>query len=475
MSGVDIEYRPVRSYPMGQTASHLLGYIGEVSPEELTQTEYAGYQVGDYVGKAGVEKLFEKWLKGEDGYKFKIVDAQGRERPPDIIPGLMLEPQAPVPGHDVRLTIDMDLEELAQNLLAGKAGAIVMLSVKDGEVLAMVSSPTFDPALFGAGVNPEAWKILEADPDHPLLNRAIQGAYPPGSTFKLTLALAGLADNIIDPEQKLHCGGVFMFGNIPFKCWRKGGHGAIALKDAIIQSCDIYFYQRGIQLGIDRIAHYANLLGFGVKSGIGLPSENPGLIPTSAWRENVRGEKWRPGDTVSASIGQGFILVTPLQEAMMAMTIANEGGQFKPTLLKSVHGVPEQYYDEFRPKMYPRPIIPEKDWAFIKDAMTGVVNTPAGTAYWGAKSDKVKIAGKTGTAQVIKSKTYEGMSESTIPEKYHDHAWFVAYAPADNPRIAVAVLVEHGGHGASAAAPLARTMIEKYMELYPEGEAEAGN
>jgi penicillin-binding protein 2 len=475
LSGVDIEYRPIRSYPMGQIACHLLGYIGEVSPEELEQPEYAGYQVGDYVGKAGVEKLFEKWLKGNDGYKFKIVDAQGRERPPDIIPGLRLEPQAPAPGRDIRLTIDMDLEELAQNLLSGKAGAIVMLSVKDGEVLAMVSSPTFSPELFGSAINPAEWKKVESDQDHPLLNRPIQGAYPPGSVFKLTLALAGLGDNIIDPNQKLHCSGVFMFGNIPFKCWRKGGHGNIALQDAIIQSCDIYFYQRGIQLGIDRIAHYANLLGLGVKSGIGLQSENSGLIPTSAWRENVRGEKWRTGDTVSAAIGQGFILVTPLQAAMMAMTIANEGKLYKPTLLESVADVPEQSYEEFLPKLIQKANISAKNWKLVKDAMTGVVNDPAGTAYWGARSDKVKIAGKTGTAQVIKSKTYEGMPESAIPEKYHDHAWFISYAPAESPRVAVAVLVEHGGHGASAAAPLARAMIEKYMELYPEGEAEAKN
>jgi len=466
LSGVDIEYRPVRSYPLAEVGCHVLGYIGEVSPSELTQPEYAGHQMGDYTGKAGVEKLFDKWLHGTDGYKFKVVDARGRERPPDAFSGIRLDPQPPVAGKDVSLTLDLELEQLAQELLKDKAGAIVMISVKDGEILAMASAPTFNPELFGSSVHPEQWRKVETDPAHPLLHRAIQGAYPPGSTFKPVLALAGLEDKVIDPGQKLPCRGVYMFGRIPFKCWRKHGHGRMSLPEAIIQSCDIYFYQRGVQLGIDRIAHYANLLGFGLRTGIGLDSESSALIPTSGWRENVRGEKWRPGDTVSASIGQGFVLVTPLQAAMMAMTIANEGELYKPVLMRRVPGVPEPEYREFRPKLIQKLNFSSQTWKIVKGALADAVNTPHGTGYWGARSDKVKIAGKTGTAQVVKSKFYEGKSESQVPLEFRDHAWFVSYAPADNPKVAVSVVVEHAGHGASAAAPLARAMIEKYMELY---------
>lgn len=468
LSGIDIEYRPLRSYPGLEIGCHVLGYIGEISSAELLQLKYADYQQGDFIGKAGLEKIFEKYLHGTPGYRFKIVDAQGRERPPDIIPGVSLKPQAPTPGRDVTLTIDLDLQTLAQSLLVGKAGAIVMISVKDGEILAMASSPTFNPEVFSNPFHPEEWKKLETDPAHPLYNRAIQGVYSPGSVFKLVLALAGLEEKTIDPVQKLRCNGIYYFGGLPFKCWKKLGHGTIALQDAIIQSCDIYFYQRGVQLGIDRIAYYANLLGLGLRTGIDLPSENSGLIPTSSWRENVRKEKWHPGDTVSASIGQGFILVTPLQAAMLAMAIANQGELYKPVILRSISGVSETELQEFRPRLMQKVNFSPETWKLVREAMTGVVNDPHGTAYWGARSSKVRLAGKTGTAQVVKSKKFEGVAEALIPMEFRDHAWFIAYAPAENPRVAVSVLVEHGGHGASAAAPLARTMVEKFLELYPE-------
>jgi len=466
LSGVDIEYRPIREYPQSEVACHVLGYIGEMSPLELEQPEFASYQMGDYMGKAGVEKLFEKWLRGKDGYKFKMVDAQGRERPPSIIPGVIFKAKEPAAGKDVRLTIDLDLQELAGSLLKDKAGSIVMLSVKDGKVLTMANSPTFNPQVFGNPFHPEEWRKLETDPSHPLYNRAVQGMYPPGSTFKVIDALAGLQEKVVDPDQKLRCKGVYYFGGIPFKCWRKGGHGAIALANAIIQSCDIYFYQLGHRLGVDRIAQYANLLGLGMKTGIGFPNESGGLIPTSAWREKVRGEKWHPGDTISVAIGQGFVLVTPLQAAVLAMVIANEGELFKPVILEEIQGVPAQELNKYAAKMIQKVNFSPDTWKLVKTAMSEVVSNPSGTAYWGARSDKVKIAGKTGTAQVVKAKRFEGMSEKDIPVKFRDHAWFIAYAPADNPRVAVSVLVEHGGHGASAAAPLARTMIEKYMELY---------
>jgi len=472
MPGVDIEYQPIRFYPSGEAACHILGYIGEISPLEMQKPEFSDYQMGDYIGKAGVEQLYEKWLRGRDGTKFKIVDAQGRERSPEIIPGIKFESKPPEPGKDVRLTIDLELQELAQSMLAGKAGAIVMLSVKDGEVLVMASAPTFNPEVFRGQIDVEAWKQLEQDPMHPLFNRPVQGTYPPGSTFKVVDAIAGLQEKVLDANTRFSCPGVFYLGKIPFRCWSKGGHGSISLQPAIIQSCDVYFYHVGYLLGIDRIAYYANLLGLGLRTGIGFPSESSGLIPTSQWREQVRKEKWHTGDTISASIGQGFISLTPIQSAVMTMTIANEGRLYRPTLLKEVMGVPESEYAELGPKLVQKLPFAAQNWKIVKDAMTGVVNTPGGTAFRGARSDKVKIAGKTGTAQVVKLKAFEGFSESQIPEKFRDHAWFIAYAPADDPQVAVTVLVEHGGHGASAAAPLARTLIEKYMELYPEEKIE---
>ena len=468
LPGVDIEYQPIRRYPGGDMACHILGYIGEISPTEMGKPEYAGYQMGDYTGKSGLEKMFEKWLKGTDGYRLKIVDAQGRERPQDLIPGLKFEPRPPAPGKNVRLTLDLNLEQLAQDLLKDKGGSIVMLSVKDGEVLAMASAPTFNPEVFSGAIRADDWKKLETDPDRPLFNRSIQGAYPLGSVFKLVEALAALETKVIDPEQKLPCTGIWMFGNIAFHCWRKGGHGMIALTNAIIQSCDIYFYQIGNKLGVDRIAHYSNLLGLGLTTGIGLGGESGGLIPTAAWRENVKGEKWNAGDTISVAIGQGYVLVTPLQAATLAMIIANEGKLWRPMFLKEVEGVAPEEYQEFSPMLNQKTVFNERTWKIVKEAMAGVVSNPSGTGYFGARSTKVTIAGKTGTAQVIKLKEYQGMNEGAIPVRYRDHAWFVAFAPVENPKVAVSVLVEHGGHGASAAAPLARSMIEKYFELYSE-------
>jgi len=259
-----------------------------------------------------------------------------------------------------------------------------------------------------------------------------------------------------------------MFGNVAFHCWKKDTHGMIALTNAIIQSCDIYFYQVGNKLGVDRIAHYSNLLGLGLPTGIGLGGESGGLIPTEAWRENVKGEKWHAGDTISVAIGQGYVLVTPLQAAALAMIIANEGNLWRPMFLKEVEGVSPDEYKEFNPTLNQKTVFNERTWKIVKEAMAGVVSNPSGTAYFGARSTKVSIAGKTGTAQVIKLKEFQSMSEGALPMKYRDHAWFVAFAPVENPKVAVSVLVEHGGHGASAAAPLARSMIEKYFELYPE-------
>ena len=466
-SGVDIELRPVRSYPQAELASHVLGYLGEISPEELEQPQYRGYQLGDYIGKAGIERLKEPSLRGTDGFKYKVVDASGRERGQEILPGLKLESEPPLPGSNVTLTLDLELEQLASQELQGKTGAIVMLGAKTGEVLAMASSPAFNPEVFVNPFDPGEWTRLMTDPAHPLYNRAIQGTYPLGSVFKTVLSLAGLSEKFITPETAVRCNGVFHLGKIPFKCWRKNGHGIVSFHRALVESCDVYFYTLGNRLGVDRIAHYANLLGLGLRTGLGLEPESAGLIPSTGWMEKVRKQKWNAGDTISVSIGQGYVLATPLQTAVMAMVVGNEGELFRPRLVKKIAKSDGSGSVEYAPELIQKLQLKEQNWKLLKDALTGVVNEPGGTAYWTARSDLVTIAGKTGTAQVIKAKQFEGIPPEKVPEKYRDHAWFIAFAPADDPKVAVAVLVEHGMHGSSASGPIAKKLIEKYFELYP--------
>jgi len=467
LSGVDIELEPIRTYPQREVACHLIGYLGEISPKELAQEEFKDYHLGDMVGKSGIEKIYEHQLRGIDGYKFKAVDAQGKERSSEILKGLNLNPQPPKPGANIYLTIDLELQRYAQKLLDGKKGAIVMLSVKNGDVLVMASSPGFNPEIFINRLHPERWKKLEQDPTHPLYNRAVQGIYPPGSVFKLVVAIAGLEEGEVAPFKKIKCKGIYWLGKKAFGCWKKNGHGRINLEQAIIQSCDVYFYQLGLKLGIDRIAKYANLLGLGLRSGIGFKNEKSGLIPTAYWKEKFKGEKWNPGDTLNCAIGQGYVLVTPLQSALLAMVIANEGKLFKPRVALRVESSKGDI-QEIPPQLIQQLNFSKATWKIIKKAMLGVVNDPKGTAYWTARSAKVKIAGKTGTAQVIKLKKFEGKKLEEIPEKFRDHAWFIAFAPFDNPQIALSVVVENAGHGSTGAAPLAKKLIEKYFEIYPE-------
>jgi len=463
-SGVDIEFQPLRTYPEGEVACHLLGYIGEISSEELNKPEFANYKMGDFIGKAGVEKFLEKELQGKAGFKFKIVDARGRERSEELV-AIDLKPKPPEAGKDVHLTIDLELQRFAHNLLQGKTGAIVMLSTKTGEVLVMESSPGFNPQVFSNPLQKEEWKRLEQDPAHPLYNRAIQGNYPPGSIFKLVVALAGLEGKYITPETEVKCKGIFRLGRAQFKCWRENGHGIVKFRRAIVESCDVYFYTLGNLIGIDQISRFAYMLGLGLKTEIGLDQESRGLLPSTSWAEKVLKQVWNPGDTISASVGQGYILVTPLQAAILAMVIANEGELYRPIIVQKLSSIDKN--KAYPPELIQKLGVAKENWLLVKSAMTGVVNEPKGTAYWTVRSNKVQIAGKTGTAQVVKLKQFEGVSESKIPYQFRDHAWFIAFAPAENPEIALSVLVEHGGFGSSGAGPLAKALVEKYFELYP--------
>ena len=439
-----------RYYPNGGLASHVLGYVGEVNEKEL---RYEDYYPGDMVGRSGVEKEYEEVLRGIPGWEMWEVDAVGRKRK-------LVVSSSPVPGEDVYLTLDLDLQRKVEELLKDKQGCIVAMDPRDGEVLALASAPGFDPNLFVKGISAKDWKLLSQDKTHPLQNRCIQGLYPAGSVFKIVVALAGLESRKITPKQHYFCNGGYPFGGRVYRCWKKGGHGDLDLRRAIVESCDVYFYNLGHELGVDTIHKYGAILGLGRKTGIDLPHEKGGLLPSSQWKRRALGQIWFPGETLSLSIGQGYLQVTPLQLDLMLSQVVNGGIKIKPhLLLKVVKGGKVQPWGGREGGR-----LPFKRWdlAFIKDALRGVVEDPHGTGS-AARIPGIEVGGKTGTAQVVAMKE-DPDKEEELPPHWREHAWFVAFAPVRNPRIAVAVLVEHGGHGGSAAAPLAREVIKAYFQ-----------
>jgi penicillin-binding protein 2 len=347
-------------------------------------------------------------------------------------------------------------------------GALVAMDVENGDILALVSKPSFDPNAFAGGVSAATWKALTTDTWRPLQNRAIAGQYPPGSTYKAIVAAAALQEKVISPGGLVYCPGHFTLGRRTYRCWKKEGHGAMSLRDAIIQSCDVYFYQAGLKLGIDRLAFFARGFSLGRRTGIALPNEQSGLVPTAAWKEARFGEPWGAGETVSASIGQGFNLTTPLQLAVAYGAIANGGRVLRPRLLLGMRDSEGRSLPGPPPETRSTVPVSEKNLTLLRDALTAVVEEPRGT---GGRSrvPGIRVAGKTGTAQVVHMKHTENLEEHEVPLKYRDHAWFVAFAPADAPQIVVAVLNEHGGHGGSAAAPIAQRVLARWAEKHAPG------
>ena len=456
LPGVSLRIRPRRSYLMNSMAAHLLGYLGEIGPKQLKTQKEKRYGMGDEIGQFGLERRWDEFLRGRNGGQQVEVDALGRRV-------RVLHEVEDVPGHNVYLTLDRDLQETAYEALKGKEGSIVALEVHSGAVLALANTPAFDPNVFARGITAEEWRALGQDQAHPLNNRAVQGQYPPGSAFKIVLAIAALEENVIDPETPLLCHGSMAFGNRVFRDWKKEGHGAVDLHKGIVQSCDVYFYQLGQRIGIDRIAKYARALGLGEKTGIALDDEKPGLIPDSEWKMKRFGQPWFPGETPSASIGQGYINVTPLQMANLMAVVANGGTLYRPWFVRKVESLDGTLIREYGTEKIRFLALKERTLEHLRSALSEVVNSGAGTG-GAAKSNQVTIAGKTGTAQVAEMRGAIVKSEQ-LSYLIRDHAWFVAYAPADNPEIAVATLVEHGGHGGAAAAPLAKKVIEKYFSL----------
>jgi penicillin-binding protein 2 len=438
--GLIIEVEVSREYIYGDVGSHLIGYLGKLNPSQSKDPALKEIPPDTFIGQWGVELLFDKSLRGTLGKRVIEVDALGREI-------RLLQEKPPIKGKDITLSIDINLQEEAEKAFGEKAGALVAIKPDTGEILGMVSKPSFDPNLFAKGISYDKWIAFTQDKKNPMLNRALQSQYPPGSTFKIVTAIAALEEGIISPETKVDCRGGIDYGRWHFGCWRKQGHGVVSLHRAIVESCDTYFYEAGKRLGIDKIYDYATNLGLGKKTGIELGREKQGLIPNTKWKLKNKKQPWFLGETFNAAIGQGYVAVTPIQLAVMTSIIANGGNLYRPTLIKGA-----------QPIISGKVKIRSDTLEIVKSGLFGVVNEPGGTG-WAAKSQLMSIGGKTGTAQVVAIKR----DSQYLPEKFRDHAWFVAFAPVEKPEIALAILVEHGGHGGGAAAPIAKRAIEGYM------------
>ena len=455
LPGVEIQAESQRNYLYGNLAAHLLGYVGEVSSNQIEEQNNSALLAGSIIGQYGIERSYESYIRGTAGEKGIEVDALGHEMK-------QLYVKDPLPGNDIFLTIDLDLQRVAEAALGEEAGAIVALDPHTGEILAMVSHPAFDANRLSRGISNAEWEALSNDPGHPLTNRAIQGQYPPGSVFKIVAASAALETKEITPSFTVTCHGGFPFGGRIYRDWKAGGHGTVDLHLALVQSCDVYFYEVGRRVGVDRLAEFTARYGLGQETGVELLSEKKGLVPSTSWKQSSKKEPWFPGETLSFAIGQGYLTVTPLQLASLIGTVANGGTRYKPLLIKGVRERQSGRIFDFNPVKTGQVEVSPETLAVIQDALHGVVTEQHGTGS-AAKSRWVEIAGKTGTAQVIGTRP-AGDSE-TLQKKFQDHAWFVSYAPFTDPKIAVAVIVEHGGHGGSTAAPLARKVIEEYLHV----------
>ncbi len=462
LRGVDIEIRYERSYPESNIATHLLGYIKEVDPDRLKKLEKdhpSSYKPGDFVGIGGVEETWDQYVRGQDGFEQKIVNAVGREVDYAGIAS-ELEHRQPVPGNSLRLTIDRDLQEVAREMFGTRKGAAVAIDVKTGGILAMYSSPSYDLNRLSGPYGGDYWKLISNHPDKYVLNRAIQGGYPPGSTYKILNAVAALSEGVVKEDETVSCGGALVYGGRPYHCWAKGGHGPISLHRAIVSSCDVYFYHMGLRLGVDRLAKYANIFSMGKKTGVPLPNEKPGLIPTSQWKLERFKVPWQKGEDLSIAIGQGYDVVTPIQNALLAAEVSNGGWKLDLHIVNSAYSVEgESVFEWQAPKERVSLGLDPKILAAVKSGMAGVVSE-GGTAHR-LSSYKAKMGGKTGTAQVYQLDS----GVKCVSEKCKDHAWFIGFSEVEDTQIAAAVIVENGGFGAAAAAPIVGAMLQKYYDI----------
>ena len=470
--GVDFQPRLVRHYPDGELVAHAVGYVGALSADDLQRLDPASYAGTSHTGKTGVEGSFESDLHGDAGYRHLIANARGRQVPGDsseLLDSLPVD-QVPAPGSNVYLSIDLDLQRIATKALEGRRGALVALDPRNGEILALVSAPAFDPNLFAVGMSTSQYRELSENPDRPLFNRAVRGAYPPGSTIKPILALAALDTNATSLTRKTICHGYFQLPNDDhrYRDWKPQGHGAVDLHDAIAQSCDVYFYGISGELGIDNMHDYLDRFGLGTKTGVDVGGESSGLVPSREWKKNNfrdrDNQRWYHGETVIASIGQGYMLATPLQLASATAALATRGQRFRPHIVAAVEDGLTAERRMIQPERLPDvEISNDIYWEYVLGAMHDVMQGPRGTARAVGIGAPYEMAGKSGTAQVVSIAQDQKYDEAELEERQRDHALFIAFAPFDNPRIAVALIVENGESGSGVAAPIAKSIMDAYL------------
>ena len=458
--GADVHARLTRSYPLGASAVHLLGYVGAMNEEDLQSVDAAEYRGTTHIGKTGVEQAYESLLHGKPGFQHVETNAQGRTL-------RVLERSDPIPGSNIHLTIDASLQAVAERALGAENGAVVAVDPATGGLLAFASTPVYDPNLFVDGIDSKTYQKLLASPDRPLFNRALNGQYPPGSTVKPFVGLAGLELGHVSLDHELFCPGWYRLPGRErrYRDWKKWGHGKVNLTRSIVESCDVYFYALARAMGIDEMHDYLAAFGFGQRTGIDLYGESAGLMPSQEWKRRNKGQAWYPGETLITGIGQGFMLATPLQLAMATATLSTRGVRLRPQVVlrrddsagESTADLMPETLDTITPNL-------QSNWQTVIDAMADVVHGPKGTARRIGVGATYRIAGKSGTAQVFGIAQNEEYDAEKVDKKLRDHALFIAFAPVDNPRIALAVLVENGGGGSKVAAPIARKMMDHYFQ-----------
>ena len=470
--GVDFQPRLIRHYPYGEAVAHAVGYVGALSKNDLTRLDASQYAGTAHTGKTGVESRFELNLHGDVGYHNVVTNALGRQIPaesPEMLDSLPSD-VTPVPGDNVYLTIDLDLQQVATRALEGRRGAVVAIDPWSGDILALVSAPTFDPNLFAVGMTQSEYGELQNNLNRPLFNRAIRGEYPPGSTIKPMLSIAALETGATNLTRKTMCRGYFTLPNSThrYRDWKPEGHGEVDIRDAITQSCDVYFYEISVDVGIDNMHDYLDRFGLGHVTGVDIGGENSGLLPSREWKRNYFREpadqRWFHGETVIASIGQGYMLATPLQLASAVAAVATRGSRFKPHLVAATENTLTGKRELINPQRVDEIVLSDdRHWDSVIDAMHEVMHGLRGTARAASLNAEYEMAGKSGTAQVFSVAQEDEYDEDQIEEKLRDHALFVAFAPLDAPRIAVAVIVENGSSGSRVAAPIARQVMDQYL------------
>lgn len=475
LPGISVNTFISREYIDKNVGAHVLGYISEISREQLPKykkRDDLDYNLGDFIGQFGIEERLDKTLRGSNGFEYVEVDALGRKKKNlGLFRGI--EDSPALPGKNLKLTLDRDMQKVAYEALKGQSGSLVALDVNTGEVLSMISTPAFDPSQFSRGLTAEYWKSLTTNEEKPMGDRSIQNHFSPGSTFKPFTVITALEEGIINTDTELRCHGSMRLGRRVYRSWKRYGTETVDATEALQKSCNIFMYKVAAEMDIDNLAKYATMFGFGKRTGIALPREVSGLIPTKEWKKRTKGEEWQQGETLSCAIGQSYVLTSTLQLANAYAAIATKGRLYKPFIVKQVLDQQNRVIQNFEPELLNQITLKESTWNTVREGLYKVVNTPKGTAWW-RRGLGNQMAGKTGTSQVVSAQsTDELYSKCNEKEyKFRHHGVFVAFAPYDNPKIAVAALVEHGCGGSSAAAPVVEKVVNTYMKKYLPEEYE---